>query len=370
MIDPLAYFGGTDIYWHAIFFGVAILAAILISWGLRVCQSCKSREQKYAMWLTTPMGMLLGVLVARGLYCYFMPEILENNAWAFFDFASGGFMLFGAIIGVVIAAVLTKVILKDVYVTELLDAMAPAAALAICIGRMGSYFSGEDQGVIIASEKWQFFPFAIYNGAEGYWHLAVFSFEVLAAAIAFVASVAMFIIVYTGKKSYIARGSVLVTFLLVFSSSQALLESMRNDSVYLITLGFVRFNQIASAIILLGCFIFANVKTIKKFGFKFWLPILWVLVGAGFGIAFYKEFRLTSGTLVPSYTVMGICLLAICIISFVLLCMTLNPERQIRAAEEKSEEPKKESEEKTEEKTEEKSEEKTEEKTEPVEAEK
>ncbi len=362
-IDPLAYFGGTEIYWHAIFFSAAILAAILISWGLRVCQSCRRREQKYAMWLTTPMGMLLGVLVARGLYCYFMPEIIENDASAFWNFGSGGFMLFGVMIGVVTAAIITKLILKDVYVTELLDAMAPAAALAICIGRMGSYFSGEDQGVIIASEKWQFFPFAIYDGAEGYWHLAVFSFEALAAAIAFVVSVIMFLVVYTGKKNYIARGRVLVTFLLVFSSSQALLESMRNDSVYLITLGFVRFNQIASAVILLGCFIFVNVKAIKKYGFKFWIPILWVLVGTGFGVAFYKEFRLTSGTLIPSYTVMGSCLLGICIISFVLLCMTINPTRKIK---EKAEE----AEEKTEEKAGEKTKAKAEEKAEPVKAEK
>ncbi len=338
MIDPLAYFGKTEIYWHAVFFALAIVAAILISWVMRAGQFYWRRKHKFAMWLAAPLTMLLGAFAARGLYCFFMPEILENDSSVFWDFSSGGFMLFGVFAGAAAAAFLTRLIMEDVYVSELLDAMAPAGALGICIGRLASFFSGEDIGVIITSPKWQFFPFAVYNEAEGYWHLAVFSFEALAAAIAFAASAVMLVLTYIRKNDSIPRGSALVTFLLVFSSSQALLESMRNDSVYLLSLGFVRFNQIVSALILLGCFIYVNIKTVKKFGFKFWIPILWAVVAGAFALAFYKEFRLTSGTLVPSYITMGICLLVICVISFVLLCMTLNAERKEKSAAEKTDE--------------------------------
>lgn len=337
IIDPLAYFGEINIYWHAIFVTFGIVAAIVLAWILRGAQGIWRWKHNYAIWLVTPLALIFGTLLSRAIYCYFMPEILEKDSSAFWDFSNGGFVLYGAMIGVVLAVLLVKLIFpKKVYISELLDAIAPAGALAICVGRCASYFSGEDRGEIITSEKWQFMPFAVYD-SDGYWHLAVFSFEALAAAIAFVASIVIFVLVYIRRGEPTARGSVFITFLLVFASAQTMLESMRIDALFFITLGFVRFGQVLSAIILFACFVYVNVRTIKKFGFKFWLPILWTAVIGAYVLAFFKEFRLTSGTLVPSYITMGLCLIAICLISFVLLCMTLRPKKEkvaVQGAEE------------------------------------
>lgn len=96
---------------------------------------------------------------------------------------------------------------------------------------------------------------------------------------------------------------------------------MRNDSVFLRSLGFVRFNQALSAIILCVIFVFLCVKLFKRYGFKIWMAVLWAAVAGCFTFAFMKEFRLTSGTLVSSYTVMGISLLTVCVITLVLLWM-------------------------------------------------
>ncbi len=331
--DPFAYFGGTDIYWHAIFFAAAILGGMLLAWVLRVAQGFWRWRHDYAMWIVTPIALVLGTLLARALYCCFMPEMLEEGFGKFFDLSGGGFMLYGAILGVAAAVFLTRLITKRVYISELFDAIAPAGAAAICAGRCASLFSGEDLGEIVTSPKWQFFPFAVCDGDTGSWYLAVFAFEALAAAIAFIACLVIFILVYVRRGVPTARGSVLVTFLLVFASSQTMLESMRKDSVFFVSLGFVRVNQVVSAIVLFACFVYLNVKAIKKFGFKLWQPILWAVVLGAYVWAFFKEFRLTSGTLVPSYTIMGLCLITICVISFVLLCMTLRPRVSAAIAE-------------------------------------
>ena len=88
IIDPVAYFGEINIYWHAIFVTFGILAAIVLAWVLRGAQGIWRWKHNYAIWLVTPMALVLGTLISRAFYCYFMPEILEGNPKAFFSLSS------------------------------------------------------------------------------------------------------------------------------------------------------------------------------------------------------------------------------------------------------------------------------------------
>ena len=329
--DSLAYYGSMEVYWHAIVLASALAGGVVFAWLFRIAQLPWKRGDKGGMWLVTALTLVFGTFISRGMYCYFKPETVDNGISDFFNFKKGGFTLFGAIFGAVIAVYLTKLILRKVKVAELLDALSPAAALVICIGRCASFFSHEDLGQVMDNEKFQCLPFAVYNESDGFWHTAVFSFEAAAAAVAFIVSVVVFVICY-GRKKPVATGRTFVAFAAVFTAGQCLFESMRTDSVYLRTLGFVRFNQAFSAIVLFAFFIWMAVMAIKKHGFKIWMPVMWLAVAGCFALAFYKEFRLTSGTMVSSHIIMGICLLAICVCTLVLVFMSIKKDAEEQEA--------------------------------------
>lgn len=323
--DSLAYYGSMEVYWHAIVLAAALAGGVLLAWLFRIAQLPWKRGGKGGMWLVTALTLVFGTFISRGMYCYFKPETVDNGISDFFNFKKGGFTLYGAIFGAVIAVYLTKLIVRKVKVAELFDALSPAAALVICVGRCASFFSHEDLGQVMDNEKFQCLPFAVYNESDGFWHTAVFSFEAAAAALAFVVSVVVFVICY-GRKKPVATGRTFVAFSAVFTAGQCLFESMRTDSVYLRSLGFVRFNQAFSAIVLFAFFIWMAVMAIKKQGFKIWMPIMWLVVAGCFALAFYKEFRLTSGTMVSSHIIMGICLAIIAVCTLVLVFMSIKKD--------------------------------------------
>ena len=319
MPDSVALFGNEiTVYWHGIIFAAAVMSAILtaqILWSVNKEKTCGS----WAMITLSAFGFILALPLARLQYCYFNPEIYLAHPEKIFQLANGGYGLILGMLGVFFAALITCSIYK-VKLSMVLDALSPAAALGICIGRMASYFSGDDLGVIVHAEKWHFFPISVYVESTKSWQMCVYPFEAAAAAVAFIVSLCVYLSTYTPEKRTYRTGDAFISFILVYSTFQIMLESWRNDALFLNLLGFVRFTQVACAIFLGTILVIASVRICKQYGFKPIYIFYWLLAAGMFTLAFFMEFRLTSGTLIRNYSWM---FFALCVIGVMTLIMIL-----------------------------------------------
>jgi len=221
-------------------------------------------------------------------------------------------MLLAGIIGIIAAFAAVYAIARRMdELPRDLDSVAVAGAAAICIGRLSAFFSNDDMGMVIKNESAQFFPLCIYNENTGEWKLSVFVFEAAAAAI-------IFCLLLAASKRLAKSGSsrfdgdLAALFLLSYGSFQAVLESLRSDSLYMVSLGLVRISQLISAIAIAAGVVWLSIKGIKEktMPLAVWI-ILWVVQLALLALAFVMELTLTSETLVRGYAVMSGCVLTV-----------------------------------------------------------
>ena len=205
-----------------------------------------------AAWRTALLALPLGLIGARVFYCAarykLYNEIGFGSALALWN---GGYALWGAVGGAALAAVIAAR-RSRVRPARVLDAMAPAGALAIGLMRFAEYFSGEGRGRLVENEAFQRFPFAVYSEAYEEWYLAVFILEGLAA-------LAIFAALLRARR---APGDKARMLLILYSACQMLLESLREDSC--LKWLFVRVSQLTAALVLAGLMIAAAVKWARK----------------------------------------------------------------------------------------------------------
>lgn len=177
---------------------------------------------------------------ARALYVLLRPGYYLFDAGIGHAFAlwEGGFLLYGAAAGAMLAAAqLAKK--KGESPAALLDDMAAPGLLAIALCRLAEPLAGEGLGPWMENPELCRFPLAVQNGF-GEWQLAVFLFEAL-AALAIMAAV-------LGVRA--GAGRRLRTALAMYSAAQIVLESLRMDGV--LRIGFVRVSQALAALVLLA----------------------------------------------------------------------------------------------------------------------
>ncbi len=308
-MDKIAVFSGKEnLYWHGIVMAAAIAVAFAMFWFLRTLQKGKYTGAVWITALAIPFGMVAG----RAGYWLYRQEMYDGIGDAFAEMNGGGYFLYAAMIGVVIAAVVVNFAARMKSLREILDAMAPAGAMGICIGRLAAYFSASDKGKVVENEKFHKLPFAVQDASNGYWSLAVFIFESLFAFLVCLFLVGVFIVVYLKEDSKFRKGDVALLFLLTYGSGQCILESLRVDSLYFITLGFVRVSQVLSAVLVGFALVIFSIRMIKKFKFRLYMPIIWVALIGLLAVAFYMELRMTSEVYVRNYSTMASCLAVVC----------------------------------------------------------
>ena len=133
------------------------------------------------------LALPLGLVGARLFYCLCRLDFyIEMGPMEMLRWWHGGYALWGAVGGAMLAALLTAKITKQSPV-KLLDALAAPAALTIALGRLAEAFNGEGIGRMIDTETipalLQKFPFAVPHPQweEPCW--AIFMLEALAALI-------------------------------------------------------------------------------------------------------------------------------------------------------------------------------------------
>lgn len=295
------FLNGAPVYWHSVIIAIAVAAAIACASLLRTGQTGSPSD----IWSVALIGFLPAMLLGRVYYCYFAQESFSDRS-EMYRLGMGGYALYGVMAGYLLTA-LIFCRLKKKKLAPLLDAIAPAAALGIAIGRAASYFSGDDFGVTINDPELQRFPYATYSESRGEWSFAVFVFEAITALVVF----AVLMLLFSRRDSARFRyrdGDVMLMFAFLYGVPQTVFESMRNDSLFLISLGFVRISQVISILMATVVFVIFSIRSAKR-GVTRLHVLGWFFCLTRIALAFWMEFCITNDTVVRNYTIMSLCLL-------------------------------------------------------------
>lgn len=284
--------GSLSVFGYGSLIALAAGAALLLMTRLARKQGLPVGTVSWFAVLAIPMVLLL----ARAGYCLAnLKWALERSPGFFFQFTKGGFLLYGGLVGGVLAALLTARIVKQPAV-RVLDAAAAPCALLIVVGRLAEYLVGAGYGYCMEDwfDPWMEmsmfswsdpsilyrFPFGVQDYYES-WNFAIFLPEALTALAVLVVLLAM-------KKR--KTGASVQLMLLVYACGQIVWESMRQDQV--IRWGFIRANQLFSAVligaVLLVCYLRLNQAQRRKH--PLWLALIKILVCVG--VVITMEFAL------------------------------------------------------------------------------
>ena len=217
----------------------------------------------------------------------------------------GGYTLYGAVLGGMAGIWLCARLLHKPFAV-LIDLASPGAALALAFARLGEFFTSQGLGKIVDAESLQFFPLAVPD-TWGDWVMPVFFYEAVAAAI--IAIVAWQLLRRGAPAAEVA--------IVLLGLTQVILESWRMDEF--IRFGFVRFNQIVSAVLMAAVLALRIVRAVRARGWSAWQTIRIVLYFLGIGVIIAIEFALDKSTIdnrllyvimAGTLAVMGISLLA------------------------------------------------------------
>lgn len=159
---------------------------------------------------------------------------------------NGGYALWGAVGGVALAALITAK-KHGISALRLTDMIAPSGALCIAVCRFAEYFTGEGIGPEVQNEALWFFPVSVCNEWEE-WYYAIFMLEGVTALII------MFVTLRRRKRT----GDTTRLFLIIYSASQVLLESLRRDNC--LKWLFVRVSQLTAVLVLLLLIVTAIIR--------------------------------------------------------------------------------------------------------------
>lgn len=248
--------GGVTLYAYGL--ALALSAAVCLCWGS--VQARRTGLKAGTLSWFALLALPLGVLCARLAYCLIRWGWFQQKGWSwFFRFHEGGFVLYGALAGAWLAAVLTARLTRQ-SAARLLDAVAAPAALMIALSRLAEGLADEGYGWDM--ETWFtdsgmslfpmedpyglfFFPLGHYRADWDTWYWAVYVLEALLA-------VGICVVVYRSRP--VREGDRAALLVLLYAAGQILCESMRQDSV--LRWGFVRVSQVLSAIAAAGVLLY------------------------------------------------------------------------------------------------------------------
>ncbi len=271
--------------------GTAVLALLLM-----FLRRGKFGLKPATVFIFGALATVLCVLAGRAAFWLCQLDWITDSDLSFWDFLGSGYhyMLYGAVAGGFAAAILTRLITRQPF-GKIADAAAAPAALLIAAGRFAEYlieagFGNDIEEWFSPFEDWSMiawenpeaicrFPFAIrtYYG----WRFSINLWEGLAALV--------FVIVLL-RLAKRRSGGAATLLILMYACCQVLFESMRRDEV--IIWGFVKANQLISAVLILGITVFCWLRLPKQER-KAWRLILHVGVMLLFaGVAMLMEFAL------------------------------------------------------------------------------
>ena len=321
-MEPVSI-GGLTLYPFGAVLAAGVLAGALWSW--RSAGGSQARRGIEIFWL---LAIPLGLVLAHLGYCLCSLDMIEDYFWeTLADFAGGGYLLYGAVLGAAIALACASMA-KGFSFAEGADLLAGPFLLigALCalgeglIGggygwKVEDWFQPENGMSLFALEDVSFFsgfPFAVKDTFYGYANWAVF---LPAAALMLLGLIPL------ARARDNLKGGRAVLSLSWYAAVRILYESLRQDDIP--KWGFVRVNQILSAVALLALLVICAVRggrkpagpswglfaggaalvlamefaLEKKIGFLEWMPmdLCYVFSALGCGLLFLSVDRLRRG---------------------------------------------------------------------------
>ncbi len=276
---------GTPVYWSGIITALGVLAAVLMTLALRLRQG-KPLGSAAVFCL---LALVLGFFCARFVHWYCFYRQYSSLSQAFSDYSVGAFSLPGAFFGVLLATLILRALGAVRDLGALLDCAAPSASLGIAVGRFGFLFNSLDRGkTVFTDPRFQGLPWstAVESAGGVQWHAAVFFWEALAALAVFF----VLLLVFFRARGRLRNGELFWLFLVLYGAAEIWLDSMRYDSCYLRSNGFVSLVQIIGAVSCLAALIVFSARTMRSSGMRAGLLVCWVLWLLSLGLAGFMEY--------------------------------------------------------------------------------
>lgn len=257
--------------------------------------------------LVSPFALFFGFVFARVFYVAFN-SALYLNLQEKLAFTDGGYSLLGAMFGVAATITVFFLLRREKHlILPALDAVSLGGALGIAIGRWGNFLNEECFGDFVQTPALQRFPFAVYVSSYDDYCMALFFFESLLCLLLFVALYAL-----SGK--VLSRpGAVLFLFLSWYCGGRVLIESMRQDSMYI---GFVRVSQVMAALTLIALFVVITVRKSQRLGFHALDLCACIFFTMCISCGFWAEFYMGSDSRTGNLLILAVvCVLMITVLT-------------------------------------------------------
>ena len=294
-------------------YGLAVALAAALGLMMMHCIGKKSGLKQGTVSVFAVLAVPLGTIFAHILYSLIRFDwLMEKGFLHMFRLTDGGYVLYGTVLGCFLAALLTVKLCKE-NLGSLLDAAAAPAALTIALCRLAEglvgqgygryladWFDGESGMSLFALEDTSFlehFPFAVQDMYEE-WCWAVFVLEALFALI---------ILVTLLKTNTRRSGSKAALLMLLYAASQALCEGLREDAV--LRWGFVRVNQILSALVVAGVLVWCWLRMPKKQRSTKEIILVWCGTLCGMLLVIAMEFAVEKKIVFLEWLPMDVCYL-------------------------------------------------------------
>ena len=320
-MEPISVIAGTtEIPWKCIVLVLSVLAAFFLSYSLYATQ----KGGRIGMWIFAPFATMFSLFFCRMLYWYCNREQYNDFTAAMRDVSPDGFAMLGILPGVLLAAALVRLVRLNKSLPAMLDALAPAAALGIAVGRLSDYFSSSDRAKFFLEESLQRIPFSAptVNATSGAteWRLATFFAQSAWCTLLFVFLTIRLLLRFRRKpvREKWRTGRVFELFMLLYCLGQIVFDSTRYDALFLRSNGFVSLEQIVCGVVVVAILALYSVRSILVNRFRFWHPLLWAGALAGLGLAGFMEYYVQrhGDLFLFCYSIMSVGL-------FIFFCMTL-----------------------------------------------
>lgn len=270
------------------------------------------------------LGVLLGVLCSRALYCAVnWSDFFYNyeNPLLMLRWFDGGLSMAGLMAGLLLAAAVTARVVHVPF-ARVMDAVAVPFGLLMAALRFGEQFTDLGVGAAVG-EGWgtAHLPWLFVESRMGVmveYRLNVWLYEMLMGLVLF----AVAVLCYRRLKNH--AGDTALVVLSLYGASQILLESMRDDGHMLII--FLRVGQLAAFVLpVAACGILS-----RRVRGKWAVGLAWLVVALGAAAVVVLEFsldgRLTFGqpTLARDWSLMA----AACAALFAAPCVLLAKARR------------------------------------------
>ena len=295
-MDRIAFIiGETFIFWSPIILAVAALAAVCWFLGLYIGRTGKG----IAAFLAVPMAFVLSMFFSRVIHWYCRTDSYVSFEAAITDYTSGDYALLGVVVACLVTAGILRLIQVSKSMLEMLDCMSVAGAVGISVSRLSSLFNSSNRGMSLEgiTELPLAYPVTNVVTGEPEYRLATFMLQALVTAGIF----AVLLLFWLAMRRKGKKGDTFLMFSLLYGAAQAVLDSTRYDSLFMRSNGFISIVQILGAVGLVTAAVVFSVRMVKARGFKWFFLVMWVAVLGLVGLAGYMEYYVQRHGDMPLY---------------------------------------------------------------------